>query len=588
MASSGNFAILNEFAQGSRSDLAEADTLMEGTNIDITGVAATMGITSGKFYWEMTAISPGNGSSAFVRIGLSSGFEGGGEYHAGYANVNGVMCAVDFKSNGTLRDNSGNDAFDYWGTITLTDTGIASYTDNDVIGVAFDFDNKKLWFSKNGTFFNSGDPAGGSNQQISWTGDLRIIYPAIETFNTGDLKCNFGQDSTFGGRISAGGNSDENGFGDFKYTPPTGYLALCSANLPVSDDIDPAQTDDNFPQKQFNCILYTGNSSTNAITGLGFQPDLVWFKRRDYTGNYNQGIIDSSRGVSVGMYPDRTDVDTNFTSDFNSFDSDGFTLKAGSSANINNSGSSFVAWCWRCAGGTTSSNSDGALTSTVQVNQEAGFSMSLYTSNGSGSSFGHGLGATPDYFMIKKRDNQARNWMGWHRDLTTPTTAYIRWNLSNAQGNDTQWDSTAHDSTKIYVNNSTTEVNSPSGDSYICYAWRGIDGYSKFGSYNGSGNGARGGPFIYTGFRPRLLFLKSTGTSDDWIVIDTARSTVNVTNRSVSYNTQDAEVTSNREVIILANGFKIQTSNTNLNKLNTKYIYGCWGDVPFKYGNTFG
>ena len=577
MASSGNFAILNEFAQGSRSDLAEADTLMEGTNIDITGVAATMGITSGKFYWEMTAISPGNGSSAFVRIGLSSGFEGGGEYHAGYANVNGVMCAVDFKSNGTLRDNSGNDAFDYWGTITLTDTGIASYTDNDVIGVAFDFDNKKLWFSKNGTFFNSGDPAGGSNQQISWGGDLRIIYPAIETFNTGDLKANFGQDSTFGGRISAGGNSDENGFGDFKYTPPTGYLALCSANLPVSDDIDPAQTDDNFPQKQFNAILYTGNSSTNAITGLGFQPDLVWFKRRDYTGNFNQGIIDSSRGVSVGMYPDRQDVDTSFTSDFNSFDSDGFTLKAGSSANINNSGNSFVAWCWRCAGGTTSSNSNGASTTTVQVNQKAGFSIVEFPNYTPSSTFGHGLSQAPTFIWANLLTGAQR--AIYHSGMDSGKIMYL--NSNNGQFTSSIFNSTAPTSTVFSLG--ASYAGSGAG---IAYCWHDVEGYSKFGKF--TANNYEDGPVIYLGFKPSILILKGLVTGSAWIIKDDTLDTFNPGAGVLQPSSDAAKYTSADGVVdILSSGFKIRTNNAVANSTSyDPYIYMAWASTPFKYTNT--
>ena len=579
MASSGNFAVFNPLSKVGSITFSEGNTIAKhGNNKENTRHGTTFNIpNTGKWYFECKFVNCVTNGSQSVMFTLHD-----------------IATEPVFSSKNFLTQAGNFISFYNWENRIYVSNSYTAYTSNiatqssGIVSCAIDRDNSHMWVAVNNTWINgTPDFSDGTNKVASPSASLEygLAWSGDGGGSSQFWTANFGQDSTFAGTETAQGNQDDNGFGDFYYSPPSGYLALCSANLPISDDIDPAQTDDNFPQKQFNAILYTGNSSTNAITGLGFQPDLVWFKRRDYTGSFNQGIIDSSRGVSVGMYPDRTDVDTSFTSDFNSFDSDGFTLKAGSSANINNSGSSFVAWCWRCAGGTTSSNSDGALTSTVQVNQEAGFSMSLYTCNGSGSSFGHGLGATPDYFMIKKRDNQARNWMGWHKDLTTPTTGYIRWNLSNAQGNDTLWDSTAHDSTKIYVNQGTTEVNSPSGDSYICYAWRSVEGYSKFGSYEGNGNSD--GPFIYTGFRPRLLFLKSTETADDWIVIDTARSTFNVTNRSVSYNTQDAEVTSNRELDIFSNGFKPGTSNTNLNKSGTKYIYGCWGDLPFKYNNTF-
>ena len=463
--------------------------------------------------------------------------------------------------------------------------------DGDIIGLALDRDNRKLWISLNGTFINSGDPAGGSNPVFD-SGDITAttgeFRPIIGTYGGQAVKMtlNAGQDSSFVDQKTSGSANatDGNGFGDFYYTPPTGFLSASQNNIPTSTSIDPAQTDDDYPGKQFNAVLYTGNGSSNAITGLGFQPDMVFFQRRSASGAFGNGIIDSSRGANKGLYPNRTDTEADFTNDFASFDSDGFTLQAGSSANINNPSKTYVAWCWRANGGTTSSNTDGALTSTVQANQAAGFSISKYTSNGSGSSFGHGLGAAPEFFQIKKIDNQARNWYGWHKDLATPTTGYIRLNLDNAQGNDTQWDSTLPDSTKIYVNNSTTEVNSPSGDSYICYAWRGIEGYSKFGSYKGNGNAD--GTFVYTGFRPRMFFVKLRDSAGDWWIQDTARSTFNPASKYIAWNRTDAEATG-IDVDFLSNGFKIRSSSGDFNQSNATILYGAWGDVPFKYNNTF-
>ena len=243
-----------------------------------------------------------------------------------------------------------------------------------------------------------------------------------------------------------------------------------------------------------------------------------------------------------------------------------------------------IAWCWRANGGTTSSNSDGALTSTVQANQSAGFSISKYTSNGSGQTFGHGLGATPDWFIIKKIDNQARNWMSWHKDVSTTTTGYFRFNTDNAEENDTLWNNTAPTSSVISVQKDTTEVNSPSGDSYICYAWRGIEGFSKFGKYTGNGNAD--GPFVYTGFRPRLIFVKLRNSAGDWWIQDTARSTFNPASKYIAWNRNDAEATG-IDVDFTSSGFKIRTSSGDFNSNGATILYGAWGDVPFKYNNTF-
>jgi len=530
---------------------------------------------SGKWYIELNNIL-NNGYHVFGIINQANMAYGDGL-------LNGTGAYQYQAWNGQKRGNGGS----------ASSYGSSWQSVGDVIGLAFDADNGKIWWAKNGTWQASGDPAGNSNEAFSGIDASDTYYFGWADYyssKAGTVHINCGQDSSFGNSKTSGSANaaDSNGFGDFYYTPPTGFLALCTANLPISDDIDPAQTDTNFPQKQFNTVLYTGNSSNgHAITGLGFQPDMVWFQRRSVTGTFGNGSIDSSRGATKGLYLNRTDVETDFTNDFSSFDSDGFTLQAGSSANINNSGNTFVAWCWRANGGTTSSNTDGALTSTVQANQAAGFSISKYTCNGSDSSFGHGLGAAPDWFAIKKIDNQARNWMCWHRSLATPTTGYIRLNLNNAQGNDTLWDSTLPDSTKIYVNNSTTEVNNPSGDSYICYAWRGIEGYSKFGSYEGNGNNE--GPFIYTGFRPRMWFFKEIDSADDWAVYDTARDTANTgSNKVVRWESTEAEFDgTTRAVDVLSNGLKIRTSNGTINTSGSTYIYGAWGDVPFKYNNTF-
>ena len=136
-----------------------------------------------------------------------------------------------------------------------------------------------------------------------------IWFPAMGNWAAGtrNIKVNFGQDSTFSGSFSAGGNADENGFGDFKYSVPTGFLAMCSANLPISDDIDPAQTDDNFPQKNFNAVIYNSTGSGQSITGVGFQPDLVWIKCRSV--DQGNGLFDSTRGTGKVLQSNDTNAE---------------------------------------------------------------------------------------------------------------------------------------------------------------------------------------------------------------------------------------------------------------------------------------
>ena len=335
MPSSGNFATWNGVEIPAYLSLSQGNTKVLGnTSTDASGMNLNTGVNSGKWYIEFYLILSGTN---YPYIGLSAG-PTSQDFAASNTGYNGDIRYHAPNSTG-MNNNTGSAGItNRWGSITTTETGVDACSNGDVVGFALDMDNKKLFISRNGTFFNSGDPANGTNPQAAWTTNPESAFINCFTY-TSSRGCivNCGQDSTFSGAISAGGNADGNGFGDFKYSPPTGFLALCSANLPISDDIDPAQTDDNFPQKQFNTVLYTGNATNgHGITGVGFQPDMVWIKRRDYTGSYNQGIIDSNRGVTKGLYSPRTDAEANFTNDFASFDSDGFTLNAGSSMNINN------------------------------------------------------------------------------------------------------------------------------------------------------------------------------------------------------------------------------------------------------------
>ena len=266
--------------------------------------------------------------------------------------------------------------------------------DGDIIGFALDRDNRKLWVSLNGTFINSGDPAGGSNPVFD-SGDITAtageFRPIIGTYGGQNVKMtlNAGQDSSFVGQKTSGSASakDGNGFGDFYYTPPTGYLSACQNNIPTSDDIDPAGDNgaDENPTKQFGIVTYTGNATTGqAISGMGCQPDLVWAKCRSHA--QSNFLSDTSRGINKFVFSDQdSDEGTGggYASVYDSFDSDGFTLGT-SGSGPNDSGRTYVAWGWRANGGTTASNSSGSITSTVQANTKGGFSIMTYTGNGTG------------------------------------------------------------------------------------------------------------------------------------------------------------------------------------------------------------
>jgi hypothetical protein len=575
MSNNTNFATWNELTMGSRASLADGNLTMKGTTVDLCGVTATMGITSGKWYWE---IYIARGYDTFMYVGLSSGYEGGG-FYSGYSELNGMVPgAIRLRNNGTLYDSSSSDDPDRWGTITLTSTGVQSFDDGDIMMLALDYDNKKLWFGKNGTFMNSGNPAAGSNQQASWDGDVPIIYPSFEPYAVGTPNnggtINAGQDSSFAGNKTSGSAAatDSNGYGDFYYTPPTNFLSLNSANAPTSDDIDPAQTDDNYPGKNFNVVTYTGDGSTsNAISNLGFSPDMVWIGQRSSpTSDYSNGIWDTTRGRAKLMYSHRQNAepsDSSSTQDLVSFDSDGFTVGTNNNASVNASSKEMVAWCWRANGGTTSSDSSGDITVTRQSNTKGGFAILTYTGNGSADqTIAHGLGATPAFIITKNRSSSS-HWAVWHQ---SHTGYYGQLESNGAFASDSSQFYTAG-MTSNFIGVKGSGATNESGDNMLAYVWTEIEGYSAFGKYEGNQNAD--GPFIYTGFRPRMIFMKNVDTgSTEWAVSDSARDTSNPIGPQLNWDNGNAEG-ADKNVDFLSNGFKIRKYTGAMNDSGTS-IYG--------------
>ena len=329
------------------------------------------------------------------------------------------------------------------------------------------------------------------------------------------------------------------------------------------------------PELHFQAEIYTGNGGTLALTLDGdenMQPDLVWVK--NLSGSNAHQIYDSNRGTGKLLSSNNTDAEQTYSTVLQSFDSDGFT--AGTSGGINGSGNNLVAWCWRANGGTTASNSEGSITSTVQANQAAGFSIITFTSPSSSAdqTVGHGLSAAPEFIIVKKLNSTA-NWNIFHKDLSANqglrfTTATP---ISNAFG--------SMDATTIGVKSPYSYA---SGDNYVHYAWHGVEGYSKFGTYFGTGNAD--GPFIYTGFRPRMIFVKRISTTGGWWVFDSARDTHNPVDRYIGWQEASTEGT-NSNFDFLSSGFKLRTSDGDFNGSGSTIIYGAWADVPFKYNNAF-
>jgi len=330
-----------------------------------------------------------------------------------------------------------------------------------------------------------------------------------------------------------------------------------------------AYTTINKPDTYFNTKLYTGTGATQSITGVGFQPDLVWIKNRSAIEDHFW--YDAVRGISKLLKCNLSDAEaTTSTVDlFNSFDSDGFTI--GNSSGINGNGNNIVSWNFK-AGGTAVSNTDGSITSSVSANQTAGFSIVSYTGNGvSGATIGHGLGNTPKIVITKNRSN-AVDWF-YFTTAIDGSLDYLILNTTDAKGDSI---ATAPNSSVFYAT-SAAGINT-NGDNYIAYCFAEIKGFSKFGSY--VGNGSADGPFIYTGFKPAMIITKKTSVSgDNWQIRDNKRDTYNEANRLLKPNASTAEQTTDA-MDYYSNGFKWRNSAGEVNASGATFIYMAFAENP--------
>ena len=334
------------------------------------------------------------------------------------------------------------------------------------------------------------------------------------------------------------------------------------------------------PSENFNIVLYTGNGSTQSITGVGFQPDYVWIKERSQAESHRW--FDSTRGATQRLFSNSTSAQSTASDSLTSFDSDGFSL--GVSAGVNENSQSYVAWCWKANGGTTSSNTDGTITSTAQVNKRGGFSILTWTGTGAQGTIGHGLEDTPDV-IISKRTDSTNNWSVYHKDLGLSHTSYPNWiylNLDAAEQNSGTAANhpyyQAPSSTVIYQNTGTSENTNVNAGQYISYCFAEKTGYSSFGSY--TGNGSDNGPIVNTGFEVRWIMLKNTTGTHSWLIYDASRPGTSVTGDLLYADTDQAENPLPPRVSFLTNGFQIVTSNTSHNASGQTYIYMAFASDP--------
>jgi hypothetical protein len=498
----------------------------------------SIAMSTGKWYWESVAASGVSG--AYLGIARTPTYNTATDLGAG-ANDYAVLL-----SSGQKRNNATLSAYTSAATATT------------VVGLAFDADAGTLTVYYDGV-----------SQGVMFSGIPSGEYVAgFDNFNAKYYDVNFGQRP-------------------FAYTPPAGFKALCTKNLPTPSI--------KLPKKHFDVLTWIGNSATRNITGLRFMPGFVWIKNR-LTASINHVIQDIVRGFTTGkkMGSNQTVAQGNAANYADNFGyvsgalSDGFTIdKLGTAANdwvqANLTGASYVGWCMK-AGDSIVENTDGAITSQVSANIAAGFSVVSYTGNGiQGATVGHGLGAKPKLVIYKATNLDTTNWLVLHESLGNQGSFeyYLMLNSSNAKAATTTAFPIGVWNSSVLPLGTSSNLNN-NGTSFVAYCFAEVPGFSKMGSY--TGNGSTDGPFVWCGFRPRWLLIKRTDVAGNWRILDTGRDPTNVVSKELYPGLSNTEATF-AAADILSNGFKLRVVDTNYNTSGGTYVFMALAEAPFNYAN---
>ena len=504
---------------------ANSPTLSEG-NLSITAPSSNYGKAS------IEKIFNSNISSGLYweyTDGSTNGFEGGiiksskGKPQTSEGETDGVILQRRGSGGGNTYWIKKNDS-DY------ADTSV-SHSSGDKIGIAVK--DNKIWFAVNNTWVLSGDPANGTNPAS--TLDNTSYMAMLGCYGSTTVSANFGQRS-------------------FDYTPPTGFLALQQDNLPSTD---------------------------RGVSGL------VWMKNRDTTDAPQW--YDSSRGKHLYFVTNSTAAQATATDGLQKFLAGGQQIE--DSDAINTAGESFVSWNWVGNGATKVTNNEGSNTTTVQANTAAGFSIVEFTPPSSGFdaiTYGHGLTQAPEWFLWKRTDSTSMRFLCYHhRSYANSNGGYaLEFSASNANsafntefGSTSVFTSAPTATTFALRNNSVTA----GGQKHMAYCWHGVEGFSKFGQYNA--NNSTDGPFVYLGFKPKFLIIKSSAAIS-WYVIDATRSPINPATAGITVDNSQVEFTNQFTIDFLSNGFKIRNSNSGYGASTNStshdpYYYMAFAEHPF-------
>jgi hypothetical protein len=556
---------------------------------------------TGKYYWEMLDI--GNKSvGSFANYGWGTGLivVNDGPNGSGYIGRNtsvGSNTGYSYKKSG----NGVGSRCQYNGSSSSENIAVPCSTSGPyVFKFCYDSDNGKFYMGGDagwathdsaGTPETSAAPTATNYLFNNITYDVTPLFYAFQMTTMTDNMHNFGQDASFAGNVTGtpAYATDDNGVGDFYYAPPTGYLALCTSNLP-SPEIA-------LPGENFNTVLWTGNNVDGRVFSdvLDFQLDFSWIKNR--TTGYHNILMDSVRGFAsdkklasnlTAVEGDSTEL-VGTTGYVSAVSSTGFTLSGSNPLQTNKtSEGNYVGWNWK-AGTTNSGATSGSgtlKTYSSSTDATSGFSVIKYVGNGTtGHQIPHHMGVAPQCLIAKNLDRggstAGSDWHAWHTGFGTQNK-YIWLNQTNPAYASSNY-FTAVSSTTFSLG---TDVSiNADGEDIVCYAFTGIEGYSKFGAYEGNGNDD--GTFVYTGFSPMLVIYKCSDATGTWAMLDTLRSPYNVTTNLLATDSSAAEASQGTFAIdIVSNGFKCRNINNDSNNSNgNSYLYLAFAESPFKTSN---
>ena len=331
------------------------------------------------------------------------------------------------------------------------------------------------------------------------------------------------------------------------------------------------------PSAFFQTALYAGTGSAQSITNDGnsdLQPDFIWIKSRT-DGTANHHAHNTNVPTTRTLFVNKSDFEETQSQSVTSIQSDGFTL--GTWGGNNAASNNFVAWQWKANGGTTSSNTDGSITSTVQANQDAGFSIVTYTGTGSAATVGHGLGVAPKVIIVKARSGVLTSWAVFHKDGSTSDDDTFVLNSTAAKATYAGFWNNQYPSSSVFGISNDIWLNGNT-ENFVAYCFAEKQGYSKFGKY--VGNGSTNGPFVYTGFKPAFVMIKKSNSTGQWLLFDNARDPFNKVFHQLRIITA-AESTITHDIDFLSNGFKIRDIVSNDNGNGDTFIYIAFAENPF-------